>query len=230
MNRVRRVRHERYFIVKRLSLVAKVSPSELLRMTQILALGIPLDDVVMENLRASSLGLSICQTGTVLENTIFDLKDGGTGYLVSIAINNNSAKTMRIDQYRLEQPWPESGFHWLEDPLKKMPRESIYSFPKYGPEGLERECVLNHRVGRHSRLLPGDCIEGLLCGVGQAYIPDEYHHRQRLSMRLSVFDGRGQETDLIIDVILNREVQIWHQRQREAFKRRGAGILGPRYS
>ena len=53
MNRVRRVRHERYFIVKRLSLVAKVSPSELLRMTQILALGIPLDDVVMENLRAS---------------------------------------------------------------------------------------------------------------------------------------------------------------------------------
>ena len=200
--------------------MTKVSPNELLRMTQILASGIPLDDGVVEDLRASCRGLSICQTGTVLENTIFDLEEGGTGYVVSIALENTSTKTMRIDQYRLDHPWPESGFHWLGDPLKKMPRESIYSFPKYGPEGLERECVLNHRVGPHGRLVPGDCIEGLLCGVGQAYIPDKYHHRRRLSMRLSVLDGRGQETDLIIDTILNREVQLRRQRRMEAFKTR----------
>jgi hypothetical protein len=191
-------------------------------MTQILASGIPLDDEVMEHLRASCRGLSVSQTGTLLENTIFDLEHGGTGYIVSIAIDNTSTKTVRIDQYRLEQPWPESGFHWLEDPRKMIPRENTYSFPQYGPEGLERECVLNHRIGRHGRLLPGDYIEGLLCGVGQACIPKEYYHRQRLPIRLSVFDGRGQETDLLMDIIVNREIQIRHQRRVEAFKTRNA--------
>jgi hypothetical protein len=135
-------------------------------------------------------------------------------------------ESIHISQYRLEPPWLESGFRWLDDPWKKAPRERSYSFPKYGPEGFERECVLNHRVGRHGRLLADDCIEGFLCGVGQASIPDEYHHRQRLSIRLAVFDGRGQETDLAIDVILNREIQIRHQRQMEAFKSRGTGTLG----
>jgi hypothetical protein len=197
-------------------------------MTQILASGIPLDDGVMEDLRSSCRGLSICQTGTLLENTVFDLDDGGTGYIVSIAINNTSAKTLRIDQYRLEQPWPESGFHWLEDPLKKIPRESTYSFPQYGPEGFERECVLNHRIGRHGRLLADDCIEGLLCGVGQACIPDGYQHRQRLQMKLSVFDGRGRGTTIKLNVLINREVRIWRGQRIEGLKKRDAEILGTR--
>jgi hypothetical protein len=55
------------FIVKRPSLMTKASPNELLRMTQILASGIPSDGAVMENLRAACRGFSICQTGTVLE-------------------------------------------------------------------------------------------------------------------------------------------------------------------
>ena len=208
--------------------MTKVRPDELFRMTQILASGIPLDDGVMEDLRASCRGLSIGQTGTLLENTVFDLEDGGTGYIVSIAINNTFAKTVRIDQYRLEPPWPESGFHWLQDPLKKMPRESTYSFPRYGPEGFDRECVLNHRVGHHGRLLPDDCIEGLLCGVGQAYIPDGYQHRQRLQMQLSIFDGRGQRTTIELNVLTNREVQMRRWQRNEGLKKRDAEIFGTR--
>jgi hypothetical protein len=41
--------------------------------------------------------------------------------------------------------------------------------------------------------------------VGQGRIPDEYHSNQRLSMRLSVLDGRGQETELLVEFALNRE-------------------------
>jgi hypothetical protein len=160
-------------------------------MEQLVASGIPLDDGVVSDLRTSSQGLSLYQTGTPVENELFDLAFGGFGLLVSVSVRNDSPGTIHISQYRLEPPWPESGFRWLEDPRKKVPRERSYSFPQYGPEGLERECVLNHRVGRQGRLLPGECIEGFLCGVGQVSIPDEYQHRQRLSLRLSVFAANG---------------------------------------
>jgi hypothetical protein len=222
-NSVRRACRAHYFVkVKRWNVITKVSPDELLRMKQIIASGIPLDDAVMENLGASCRGLLVRQTGPFLENMIFDLKYGGTGYILSIAVDNDSTQPLRVEQYRLEQPWPESDFHWLEDPLRKTPRERTYSFPERGPEAFERECVLNHRVGRRGRLLPGDCIEGLLCGVGQARIPDEYHHNQSLSMRLSVLDGRGQKTELLVEFILNREEQIRRHRRIEVFKGRDA--------
>jgi hypothetical protein len=201
-------------------MIVKTSPEQLLRMSRILDSGIPLDPVVVEALRASCRGLSICQIGSPVENTVFDLEHGGTGYMLGVEIRNNTPKILSIEQYRLEPPWPESDFRWLEDPRKLRPREFNYSFPQYGPEGLDRECVLNHHVGRNGRLLPGDCIHGLLCGVGEAGIPDEYQDRQLLSMQLSVVATRGTELTLDIDLILNREAQIRRQRQLEKFQRR----------
>jgi hypothetical protein len=197
----------------------KTSSEQLLRMSRILASGIPLDPVVVEALRASCRGLSICQIGSPVENTIFDLEHGGTGYMLSVEICNHAPKILGIEQYRLEPPWPESDFRWLEDPRKLTPCEVSYSFPKYGPEGLDRECVLNHRVGRNGRLLPGDCTRGFLCGVGQACIPEEYQDRQRVRMQLSLLATRGTELALDIDLVLNREVQIRRQRQLEKFRR-----------
>jgi hypothetical protein len=188
-------------------IVTKSSPADLLRMEQLLASGIPLDEGVVSDLRASCQGLSLYQTGAVVENELFDLAFGGFGLLISVSVGNDSPGTIHISQYRLEPPWPESDFRWLEDPRKKVPRERNYSFPQYGPEGLERECVLNHRVDRQGRLLPGECIEGFLCGVGQVCIPHEYQHRQRLSLRLSVFDGRGRLSSIINNVIVNRRIK-----------------------
>lgn len=173
-------------------------------MEELLASGIPLDERVVSDLRTSCQGLSLHQTGTLVENELFDLAFGGFGLLVSISVSNDSRRTIHTSQYRLEPPWPESGFRWLDDPWKKVPRESSYSFPQYGPQALERECVLNHRAGRQGRLLPGECIEGFLCGVGQVCIPDEYQHRQRLSLQLSVFDGRGDLSSIMINCIVNR--------------------------
>lgn len=185
-------------------MIDKASPEELFRIVRIRDSGIPMDQTIIENLQASCRGLSICQTGSVLETMIFDLEHGGCGYMLSIAVHNDSDKILRVEQYRLNLPWPESHFHWLEDPRKFTPRESWYSFPPHGPEGLSRESVLNHRIGRNGRLLPDDCIEGLLCGVGEASIPDEYHHRQRLLMRLSVFDGSGHRTQIDLGCMVNR--------------------------
>ena len=41
--------------------------------------GIPLDEDVLERIRAASPGLSIYQTGTLLETSVFDLNSGGSG-------------------------------------------------------------------------------------------------------------------------------------------------------
>ena len=197
-------------------------------MEQLLDSGIPLEEEVVSELRASCQGLALYQAGTPVENELFDLEFGGFGLIASIAICNDSPRTIHISQYRLEPPWPESGFRWLDDPWKKAPRERTYSFPKYGPEGFERECVLNHQVGRHGRLLPDDCIEGFLCGVGQACIPDGYYHRQRLPIQLSVFDGRGQGTSIILNVLINREGRVRRRQRNEGLKKRDAETLGTR--
>jgi hypothetical protein len=76
--------------------------------------------------------------------------------------------------------------------------------------------------------LPGECIEGFLCGVGQVCIPHEYQHRQRLSLQLSVFDGRGQRTTIELNVLTNREVQMRRWQRNEGLKKRDAEILGMR--
>jgi hypothetical protein len=99
-------------------------------MEQLLASVIPLDQGVVGDLRTSCQGLSLCQTGAVVENELFDLAFGGFGLLVSISVSNDSRRTIHVSQYRLEPLWPESGFHWLEDPRKKVPRERNYSFPQ----------------------------------------------------------------------------------------------------
>ena len=182
-----------------------ITAADLLRMEQILDSGIPLDEGVVANLRTSCLGLSVYQTGSPLENELFDLEFSGFGLIVSVAVCNDTPKPIRVGQYRFEPPWPVLGFRWLEDPWKKVPREDSYSFPRYGPEGMDRDWVLNHRIGRHGALFPGDHMEGVLCGTGQSCLPDIYRHRQHLPLQLSVFDGRGNETCLIVNMLVSRK-------------------------
>lgn len=223
------VRRVRDFFDRRVkAIITKSSRADLLRMEQLIDSGVPLVEKVVSELRASCQGPSLYQTGTPVENELFDLPFSGFGLVVSIAICNDSPKTIHISGYRLEPLWPEVGFRWLDDPRKKAPRERSYSFPKYGPEGFEREYVLNHQVGRHGRLLADDCIEGFLCGVGQACIPDGYYHRQRLPIQLSVFDGRGQGTSIILNVLINREGRVRRRQRNEGLKKRDAETLGTR--
>src|ERR1700730_5838368 len=112
----------------------KITAADLLRMEQILDSGIPLDEGVFGNLRASCLGLFLYQTGSPMENELFDLEFSGFGLIVSIAVCNDTPKPICVGQYRFEPPWSELGFRWLEDPRKKVPQEDSYSFPQFGPQ------------------------------------------------------------------------------------------------
>lgn len=164
--------------------------------------GIPLDDKVVESAKAASRGLRLYQTGTQLDSSIFDLDSAGTGYILSIAIRNPSDRIIRPVACRLKSPWGEARLRWLEDPLRNKPKEYSYSFPAPGPLGFGREAVLNHLLNRRTRLYPGDMVEGFLLGVGEECISDEYDDRRWLVTQFSVYDERGNRSDLNVNFLL----------------------------
>jgi hypothetical protein len=184
----------------------KLSDEELGALLDLERGGVPLDRGVLEDLKAASRGLSAYQTGTVLENTIFDLDSGGSGYILSIAICNDSERPIRLHEFGLRMLWHEPAFRWLDDPSRESPRESGYSFARPGPVGFERGIVLNHCVG--SQLNPGDPLEGLLLGTGQAPIPEEYRDRQRLQMGLSISGSQGHSCATQLNFYVSRPGRI----------------------
>jgi hypothetical protein len=177
--------------------------------------GIPLDDEVLGHLKADSRGLSIYQTGTSIDSIIIDLAYGGAGYILSVAIYNDTKRIVRPREIRLEMAWPEPQFRWLKDPLTKMPREFSYSLPPHGPKGFEREIVLNHRLRGNGRLCPGECLDGFLLGVGQEPIPVECCNRQMLQAQLSIFDERGNRYESRLKLCVSREEQLSRRRATE---------------
>src|SRR5712692_3434080 len=195
----------------------KVSQEELALVSQLRSRGIPLDEEVLEAMQAACRGLSIYQTGAVHENRIYDLVSGGMALMVSMAIYNDSLPNVWIREFRPEIPWFEPQFRWLPYPLGKVPREYTYSLPDPWPAGFEPDVVLNHRVGRRGKLCPGDCIEGLLLGVGQEPIPSNYRHRQALEMRVWVIDEKGNRFGADITFLVDREAQL--ARERKLLKR-----------
>ncbi len=182
----------------------KLSKEQLVLASQLRGAGIPLDAEVLEAMQAACRGLSIYQTGTVVENRICDLVSGGWALMISLAICNDSPRILWLHEFRLEIPWWEPQFRWLEYPLGKVPREYTYSLPDPWPAGFEPDDVLNHRVGRKGRLYSGDCIEGLLLGVGQEPMPSHYQDRQALDMRLWVFDERGNRFGADVKLLVDR--------------------------
>lgn len=194
----------------------KMSQEEVVLASQLRRRGIPLDEKVVERMQATWRRLSISQTGTCLENAVFDLDSGETGYMLSVVIYNNSNQVVSAYEFLLEMLWFEPEFHWLEDPWRKVPREYAYSFPKHGPAGFERDVVLNHCLGRKGRINPGgDPLDGLLLGVGQQAIPEEYHHGQWLQTRLFVFDQRGNRYQENVRLFVDRRAQLYRRQRQE---------------
>ena len=190
-------------------MVNKLCDEEFLLASELSRAGIPVDAEALKAMEAACHRLAIYQNPNIHETGIYDLDSGGTAYMVSVAFHNSSPAILRLHECRLEIPWWEPCFRWLEDPLGKVPREYTYDFPGPGPVGFERDMVLNHRLGRRGRLCPGDWMEGLLLGVGQESIPSDYRDRQCIKMRLCVFDGRGSTSGAEIKFLVNRQAKLF---------------------
>ena len=191
----------------------KLSEEEIMLASQLCDGGIPLDEEALEGVQAACHRLSIFQTATCRETRIFDLDSGGMGLMVSLAISNDSRRNLWLQEFRVDIPWWEPHFQWLEDPARKAPREFSYSFPPLGPTGFERDIVLNHRRRRNGFLGPGDSMEGLLLGVGQEPIPGNYRDCQPLDLRVWVFDQRGNRFGAGIRFLVERRGQVRREKK-----------------
>ena len=204
----------------------KLSAQEILLTSQLSGAGIPLDEEALEDMQAACRGLSMFQTGTICETRIFDLDSGGMALMASLAICNDSRRNVWLQEFRVDIPWWEPHFQWLEDPARKAPREFAYSFPPLGPTGFERDIVLNHRRRRNGFLGPGDYIEGLLLGVGQEPIPSNYRNRQPLDMRVWVFDERGNRFGSDVKFLVTRRgKRLCAKKPLESLARRRERLL-----
>jgi hypothetical protein len=199
----------------------EMTDEELRRLDELRRREIPLDAEVLRNMRAARKGLVIQQAGTIVENAVFESALGETGFMLSILIHNDSDRNTRLQGARLDIPWPVLNFRWLENPLRKIPREYTYSHPSYGPGGFDPEDVLNHRFNGRYKLIPDDWLDGLLLGAGQAPIPDQYVDRQKVPMRLTIFDGQGRPYALDVFLRMSRDRQPRRNQARKSLRTRG---------
>lgn len=172
-----------------------------------------------DGLGSGPQGLSTIQIDNPPENFIFDLDSGGAGYILHIVVCNDLARSVRIEQFRLEPPWEDPGFRWLDDPYTSVPRRDVYSVPGT-PLCFERAAVLNHRTGRKGKVLPLDSVDGLLLAVGPRPIPDHYALGFKLRTTLSIVDGRGKT--------YRSKVWLWGQRSLKLIRRRAETQPGQR--
>jgi hypothetical protein len=99
--------------------------------------------------------------------------------------------------YQIMLPWEDPNFYLLEDPWETHASAKTYRFPCEGIE-YPRDQVLNHRTGMLRR---GQCIDGVLMGVGMKPIPSEYTHRSTAELYLSVVTALGEcMTPIIIEI------------------------------
>lgn len=166
--------------------------------------GIPVDGRVVECWATSCAGLSVHQSGWILDSEIFDLDSGGAGCMLNVTITNHSSRFIRLLAFRLEMPWLDADFRWIEPPWRKTPRGHTYDVPGSRLVGIEPEEVLNHQVGAKGILLPGVSLDGLLLGVFGRPMPKGYRDRTRLPPRLSIFDTNENEYSTSINALASR--------------------------
>lgn len=160
------------------------------------------------NEQDAHLGITMWQGPVNFESCLIELDHGRTGVIVSLIIQNPPTldRLIRLDlqRFRIEIPWCRQ-FSWLEDPRGKAPRPYLYSFSGLRSLSFEPGLVLNHRLGRRDVLLPGDELDGLLMGVGEGAMPNEFHDRQRFSTLLWTYYDREKRCDLNVDLMVQRE-------------------------
>ena len=174
--------------------------------------GIPVDEQEFERMQSACAGLQISEDAGPL-STVFCLSSGGAGCRLSVVISNESKRPLAPAHIGLEGPDGEMRMSLLPDPHKEYPARrgnthrrvqdnsgcfvdyssarNFYVFPTQTPMPYPRDEVLNHRIGRNCFLYPGECWEGWLLAVGEKPIPPEYRDRDRLKIRLTLFDQRG---------------------------------------
>jgi hypothetical protein len=130
-------------------------------------------------------GIEIEQVGGILESSIFELPGGLTGYMVCVAVTNQTSQTIYCRDVELRMFWEDSLFQWMADPRETRGPES-YRFPGRGSPELPRDQVINHVLLEDGALTPRRPLEGWLLATGRP-MPDTLRDRQGLDATLAIY-------------------------------------------
>jgi hypothetical protein len=140
--------------------------------------------------KMSPLGLAVEKIPGMSFNSIFDLKQGGTGYALELTLRNEANRPINIVGYQVKTPWGVPPLSLIPAPKKSSARYPLYCFPEPGPY-YEGEFVINRYFARRkSPLQPGEQIEGVLVASSEEPIPQDIPHLARIIVTLYIFDSR----------------------------------------
>ncbi len=156
------------------------------------------------------------------ETCIFDLSQGGTGYVLDIAITNLRSRPFTVCELSVELPWQDPQFYWLEDPHQSVPEAEEYFFSR--SQTFPRTMVLNHRVLNYGRIPGYGVITGLLLGRSFTPIPETCPHGTEVRAVMHLFDHADVDHALIFSLRVDRSASV---KRSERSERRFPGLYGP---
>jgi hypothetical protein len=162
-------------------------------------------------------GIEIEQVGGILESSIFQLPGGLTGYMVCVAMTNQTSQTIYCRDVEIRVPWEDSLFHWMPDP-RETRGSKAYRFPGRGSPEFPRDQVINHVLLEGGALTPRRPLEGWLLATGRP-VPDSLRDRQGLDATLAIHASNRIE--------YTETIHLWTERLavKPKLAPRGKGIL-----
>jgi hypothetical protein len=146
--------------------------------------------------------IEIEQVGGIYESRIFELPNGLTGYMVNVAVTNQTSRTIYCRDVELHMFWEDSLFQWMPDPRETRGSEA-YRFPGRGSPELPRDQVINHVLLEVGALTPKRPWEGWLLATGRP-MPETLRDRQGLDATLAIFASNRVE--------YTESVRLWTER------------------
>jgi hypothetical protein len=136
-------------------------------------------------------GLRVRQTGGVMESQAIDCS-GGTAFILNLSITINLPK-FAISAFRLEPPWKNDSFYWLEDPLEIDGTSRCYRFGSKDLPEFERRQVINHCADVRHVFSLGESLKGFLLGYGSDSITEQFRHGMMIPAIVVVYNQFGHE-------------------------------------
>lgn len=149
-------------------------------------------------------GLLVRQTGGVMDSQAIDCS-GGTAFILNLSITINLPK-FAISAFRIEPPWQNDSFCWLEDPLQIGGTSRCYRFGSRDLPEFERGQVINHRANATRIFSSGEPLKGFLLGYGFDAIPEQFRHGMMIPAFVIVYDqfGRDHRSPVELQAVRNR--------------------------
>jgi hypothetical protein len=165
--------------------------------------------------RVPPSGLLIEQVPEVGLNMIFDLANGGTGFLLDIHIKNERHDPVWLDGFQIEDAWGRVTKSLVAAPSKSDMKYPYYSYPD-STLAFDGEIVVNRFFTTRRRLIRKDEICGLLMALSTDSIPNEVEQNARVVVTFSVFDRRGTPFSKNFLLAVDRTERMIQERKKQA--------------